>query len=195
MVITLLKPILLLASCDRPDWSHWKFPENMEADRKKDFQKYLHSSPLLVRAKVTQSYKAKNGKKYIVTAVPRKVIKGSIHSRVIKFEYPYAVQKPQVATPKIGFEWIFSIQKMEGKRALVKAATCGQLGFPVGSKSLIKEMNSFLMMLPTALLKQTCVDDGECRKVSCLKHNNKYKPPYRSACVKNKCQCICFGCK
>ena len=184
-----------MASCDKPDWSHWKFPKNLEADRKKSFQKYLHSSPILVRAKITQSFKAKNGKKYIVTAVPRTVIKGSIHSRVIRFEYPYTAQKPKVATPKIGFEWIFSIQKMKGEKAEIKAATCGQIGFPVASKSLIQEMNNFLTMLPTAMLKQACADDGECREVSCLKHNSKLKAPYRVACVQKKCKCMCYGCK
>ena len=65
-----LFPNLVFSSCKTPDWSKWKFPKNLEADRKKMFQDYLHSSNILLKGKVVRAEKSIDGKVVYCTNLP-----------------------------------------------------------------------------------------------------------------------------
>ncbi|MBT7608303.1 MAG: hypothetical protein HN576_01010 [Bacteriovoracaceae bacterium] len=196
-LLLISSPLSAYSKCKGPDWSHWKFSQNMELNRKKMFHEFVHSSSILIEAKILDTKKSKDTKRYLFYAKVIKVLKGNVHTNILRFDYSYTLSKPSVATPKKDSIWIFNIEKIKEQNAIVKSAQCGGLGFPTSSKSLMRELENFLLMQPTAQLKQSCSGDGECREISCKKINNKNKSQigFRAACIKRICRCMCFGCK
>jgi len=197
------------ASCKDPDWAHWDFSKPLNPRFAKVFADYADATPIFVRGQVVSANRTRDNlwafddkANYEIRVRLLEVYKGSYHFSSFTVAYPLRAQKPKMATPFVGEQWIFAIQKLHGEAAVISTPVCGGLGFPVTQKRLLELLAVRLQAShPAVKLDQPCKSDAQCRAVDCSKYDNPIKSGYRAACVDERpgqstvCRCMCFGCK